>query len=68
MHCVNIISILSQTKINFSNFPVNHSVVSFMVYAFHQDVSSIWCMLLVNTSCVSYESYLSMNYIDLTSM
>ena len=31
--CVNIICILSHTKINFSNFSVNLWVVSSMVYA-----------------------------------
>ena len=34
--CVNIMCILSQTKINFSNFSVNLWVISFMVYAFHR--------------------------------
>ena len=34
--------ILSQTKINFANFPVNLWVASIMAYAFHQDnVASI---------------------------
>ena len=33
--CVSVMCILSQTKINFANFPVNLWVASFMVYAFH---------------------------------
>ena len=38
--------ILSQKKkkINFSNFPVNLWVASFMVYALNQTISSIWCI------------------------
>ena len=45
-YCVNIMCILLQTKINFSNFPVNLSVALFMAYAFHPDnVPSIWCVI-----------------------
>ena len=39
--CVNVMCILSRMKINFFNFPVNLSLALFIVYAFHQDVSSI---------------------------
>ena len=47
--CVNIMSILSQTKINFSNFPVNLWVASYMVYAFPWDNAfSIWCICMMS--------------------